>query len=187
MAQAWSSLFLRFMDGLRWNPCTVNDIPELSRLGMQSYWEHYRYLWTGDEYARWYMNLSFGPESLARQMQDPNVAFYFIESNHEPAGLLKLRQGQHWTGKAGDYTELEKIYLVKSSSGKGLGSQVLVQLMQYESEKNTRSIWLKCMDSSLALFFYKKAGFVEVAVERLPYEGFLDTFRNMAVMERKLY
>ncbi|HEV7622057.1 MAG TPA: hypothetical protein VGO09_09995 [Flavisolibacter sp.] len=56
--------------------CSINDVVLLSRIGIQSYREHYMHLWTDNVHAEWYMDLSFSEESLLQQMKEPAAHFF---------------------------------------------------------------------------------------------------------------
>src|SRR5439155_1327583 len=58
-----------------------------------------------------------------------------------------------------DCIELERIYLVRSATGKGHGHKVVEFCFEYARKLNKQLIWLKAMDSSEAVFFYEKLGF----------------------------
>ena len=169
---------------LSFRQCTQADIPLLKSIGYQSYSEHYLYLWTEERFAEWYMSLSFGEESLLKQMNDPKVAFFLIFLDDQPVGQLKINNGVDSYGeeKSG-YLELEKIYLLKKVAGKGIGSWTVNHIIEIAKEMDIKVIWLKSMDSSLSVQFYKKLGFTKTATERLPYEGFKDEYRNIITMQ----
>jgi GNAT superfamily N-acetyltransferase len=57
--------------------------------------------------------------------------------------------------------ELERIYIVKSASGRGFGREAMEFCFDFAKQRNKQVIWLKCMDSSPAHYFYERLGFVQ--------------------------
>jgi GNAT superfamily N-acetyltransferase len=103
--------------------------------------------------------------------------------NKKTAGFIKLNKNKPLPGDAADRSlELERIYLLKEVSGKGIGTQVLNKVINYCKQQSINILWLKSMDSSDSLFFYKKRGFKIIGTERLPFEGFKDEYRNLVTM-----
>lgn len=165
--------------------CTFNDIPDLTVIAERSYRQHYLYLWTDESYAVWYINRSFSPASLQQQMADPSSSFFWVLDNNIRCGFIKLNRN-HALPHAPGGMELERIYLLREFSGRGIGSAVVQQLKTLARERGKTSIWLKSMDSSPSVNFYEKAGFHITGKERLPFEGFRDEYRNMCVMEMEI-
>jgi diamine N-acetyltransferase len=167
--------------------CSAQDISELMKVAHQSYREHYMYLWENEHYAEWYMARSFGEESLAIQMRDTYALFYLIYYRKKPAGFLKLNLNKAMDGgKDSGSLEVERIYLLAALSGKGIGKEAIQFVLKLAGQKNISTLWLKSMDSSPAVGFYKKMGFRTIGHERLPFEGFRDIYRNMYLMQLTL-
>jgi GNAT superfamily N-acetyltransferase len=163
--------------------CSEADINEIRTVAIQSYKEHYLYLWTEYRFAEWYMDRSFSTACLAEQMKDEKALFYLVVVNKKTAGFIKLNKNKPLPGDvAGKSLELERIYLLKEVSGKGIGTQVLNEVINYCKQQGINILWLKSMDSSDSLFFYQKRGFKIIATERLPFEGFKDEYRNLVTM-----
>lgn len=166
-------------------PCFLRDVQHLHDVAMQSYREHYLYLWTTMDHARWYMDRSFSVDSLKQQMQDPGSSFFMVGYGNNHCGFIKINWG-HPVHNHTKSMELERIYLLKQYAGKGIGSAVMEQVLQMGREKGRSLIWLKSMDSSPSIRFYQHCGFRKTGTERLTFEGLHDEFRNMWIMEREL-
>ena len=163
--------------------CNETHIEELKRVAVQSYQEHYLYLWAEPHFAQWFMDKSFSEESLSQQMKEEQVLFYLVVKNGKNAGFIKLNKNKALPGDdAAKSLELERIYLVKEVSGKGLGTAVLNKIIEYCRQQGIEVIWLKSMDSSDSVLFYQKRGFVITASEQLPYEGFKEEYRTILTM-----
>jgi GNAT superfamily N-acetyltransferase len=167
--------------------CSAEDIPAIREVALQSYKEHYLYLWTEQRFAEWYMNKSFSVTSLTEQMKNEEALFYLVTTNGKAIGFIKLNKNKPLPGDdAVNSIELERIYLLKAFSGKGIGTEVLQMIIDKSKEEGKRVLWLKSMDSSDSLFFYQKRGFVQTAKESLPFEGFKDEYRTLVTLRLDL-
>ena len=100
-----------------------------------------------------------------------------------PAGFIKINFNKALEGYAADKSlELERIYLLNEVSGKGIGTEAMHRIIDDAVKTDKELIWLKSMDSSPALNFYQKLGFKKYAVEKLPFDGFKDEYRNIVTM-----
>lgn len=163
--------------------CSVEDIPQLRQLALQSYQEHYMYLWTTEKYAWWYMDISFSEQSLLQQISTPNTTFFIILYNEEPIGFLKLNAYKSPNSTHHDQMlELERIYLLEKVTGKGIGSVTVQMIVNKAKEDHLQAIWLKSMDSSKAVQFYEGMGFRITKTEILPFDGFKDEYRKIHVL-----
>ena len=168
--------------------CIEADIDDLVRVSIQSYSEHYLYLWHDD--GKKYVAGNFNSEVFRQQITDNNVALFLIHENKEspPIGFLKLNIDKAYDDKnEKESMELERIYLIKQVSGKGIGSQVLEFAEQFAREKNKKKIWLKVMDSSItAIEFYSRNGYKIAGEFRLTFPEMKKEFRGMHVMMKPL-
>ena len=160
--------------------CTEKDIPIIIAVALQSYNEHYLHLWYDN--GEWYKQRCFTPEILREEMSDSNAIFYLLYDNDSPVGFLKLNLHK----KLDPYTdadclELERIYIIKAGTGKGIGKQAIQFTLDLARQLKKKFIWLKAMDTSDAIFFYEKIGFKEINTTRLDYDLMKEEFRGMVV------
>ena len=166
-------------------PCSIEDIPALLKVSNQSYRENYRYLWHDN--GEHYIEDNFNSKSFELQLKDKNVALFLVLEDDQPVGFLKLNIDSGYADhNASDTLELERIYLIKSASGRGLGKKVFDFVSTFAQKKNKKCIWLKCMDSGNALKFYKREGYDIITPWRLNLPFVKDEFRGMHVMMKKL-
>jgi GNAT superfamily N-acetyltransferase len=171
--------------GLQLQVCTENEIPTILRVAIQSYREHYTYLWT--DKGENYIASNFTPEILTRELQAKKSHFYVVQLESEPVGFFKLNDEKpSTTFPATDCLELERIYLLQKVAGKGIGKQVLKFVMQVASERNRSIVWLKAMDSSPAKGFYERMGFTGKDTYRLDFPFMKDEHRKIVVMEKSI-
>ena len=69
--------------------CSEKDIPSLVNISIQSYCEHYTYLWNDEGEA--YIAENFSASNFKHQLDDKNVAMFLIyDEEVQPCGFLKL-------------------------------------------------------------------------------------------------
>ena len=166
--------------------CSTAHISTLVDVSIQSYREHYTYLWYDE--GKKYIADNFNSESFKQQLTDANVALFLIyDEKKEAAGFLKLNIDKAYENYESQHTlELERIYLTKRASGKGLGKKVMDFAASFARDKNKKYILLKVMDSSPAVNFYRSAGFEIIGPWRLTFPEMKEEFRGMHVMVKEL-
>lgn len=160
--------------------CTETDIPIIIAVALQSYNEHYLHLWYDN--GEWYKQRCFTPEILREEMSDSNAIFYLLYDNDSPVGFLKLNLHKKlYPYTDADCLELERIYIIKAGTEKGIGKQAIQFTIDLARQLKKKSVWLKAMDTSDAIFFYEKIGFKEINTTRLDYDLMKEEFRGMVV------
>jgi diamine N-acetyltransferase len=173
---------------------------ELSDLCRTIYQEVYPYLWYDNGF--WYMETRYNAHKLLAEITDPDVAYYFIKIQNKAVGHLKLNlnpeadttQNQAYgdsstamykplTGKG---LELERIYLLAETAGKGVGLQVMKKVFEIAHTEHYDYVWLHAMDSAPARGFYEKYGFEICGETTLPFENMKPEFRRMFKMWKKV-
>ena len=172
-------------DKLEIQACTVADASKISEVAIKSYKDYYLYLWNDD--GSWYINRSFLPETLKKEIKNPNARFYSLIAAGETIGFMKLNLQQPLAGTG--YTnamELERIYIVKAFAGKGFGRRAVEFCVQQAMDMNKDIVWLKSMDSSAAIAFYERLGFEECGTFTLDFKLMKPEFRGMKIFMKKL-
>lgn len=158
---------------------------ELSRLAKAIYVEHYLHLWYPGG-AEWYMNEYAYPEAkLQAELADPNNLHYIVyDDKGLPEGYLKLKlrsECDACENKTG--LEIERIYLHKDLTGKGIGRQLMELSEAVARQYDQHFLFLKAMDTSLeAIGFYQKMGYTECGRLVLPFENMKETYRGMVIL-----
>jgi GNAT superfamily N-acetyltransferase len=166
-------------------PCAVDDAKKLSDIALRAYNDYYLYLW--HDGGKWYRNRCFAPYVFEKELKEPNSAFYILKEKGETVGFLKLNIDQplkHY--EQYNCIELERIYLLKSATGKGLGRRVVEFCFDYAKKLHKEIIWLKAMDSSEAVFFYERLGFEHCGTFVLDFTQMKKEFRGMVIMMKRL-
>ncbi|WP_347158525.1 GNAT family N-acetyltransferase [Pontibacter chitinilyticus] len=173
------------MNATRITPCTTGDIYTLQDIAINAYGDHYLYLWFDG--GAWYLERSFSESALRKELADPNAAFFLIHHQQELVGFLKLNINQPFEAyTAEEALELERIYLTKAASGKGIGREAVNFTKAFAKERNKRVIWLKAMDSSRSVDFYEQNGFEKCGTYTLDFEQMKPEYRGMHILQLEL-
>ncbi len=165
---------------MRMIPLTPELISTYNRVGTESYDQHYLHLWTDNDPSE-YINSSFTPEVVTKEMQDLNLRHFLIAKHNTIAGILKLViDAPIGTYSARQAILLEKIYLLKKFSGQGLGEECIRHIIELSVTLGKEILWLDTMQKGKALKFYLQLGF-EIFGERLLH------FSNAIDDERPMY
>lgn len=162
---------------------------ELSALAKAIYVEHYLHLWYPGG-ADWYMNEQAYPEEKLRaEITDPNNLHYIVYDEQEaPQGYLKLRISATLSGYTEkDGLEIERIYLHKAATGKGVGRQLMELSETIARQHQKETLFLKAMDSSQdAIGFYQRMGYTVCGQLVLPFAQMKEVYRGMVILQKTL-
>ena len=174
------------MEDIRIEKLDTGDAGLLSKVALHSYSDHYLHLWHDE--GKWYKEKFFSTERLTEEMTDSNSQFYLAYYHDEAVGFLKLNINAPLEGfETKNALELERIYLNKEVTGKGIGRK-LVQLAVNTAKQNHKNIvWLKAMDTSKgSMAFYEKMGFRIKGTYRLKHHMMKEELRGMVIMVKEL-
>ncbi|GAB3512510.1 GNAT family N-acetyltransferase [Emticicia fontis] len=170
---------------IEYRVCSEEDISQLMKVALQSYVEHYTYLWLDD--GEHYMKNSFSAEQLSSEIRDSNSIFFLVIVDKLPVGFIKLNVDKaidsYHSKKA---LELERIYFLKSAAGKGLGKEALCMIAKFAKDRDKKAIWLKAMKGGAAHGFYQKQGFALIGETILAYPLMKEEHRGMVVMLKEI-
>lgn len=110
-----------------------------------------------------YLERAFNLKQLEKELSNISSEFYFIYSNEEIAGYLKVNINDAQSEKMGnDSLEIERIYIRKKLHKQGLGKYLIKKAIEIAIERNKEKIWLGVWEKNeSAIAFYKKMGFVQ--------------------------
>ncbi len=165
--------------------CSKNDIAELLFISIQSYTDHYTHLW--HDQGEFYIDLNFNRDRLLEELADPNALFYLLYFENSLIGYLKLNADKGFENyQPADALELERIYLIKKATGKGIGKMVIDFVDGFARKKNKKIVWLKAMDSSKSVDFYRKQQFNICSEFYLTFSQMKDEYKRMFVMYKEI-
>jgi len=174
------------MGDIRIEKLDTKDAKLLSEVALHSYSDHYLHLWYDE--GKWYKEKYFSTERLTKEISDPNTQFYLAYYDNEPVGFLKLNINTPLEGfETKNALELERIYLNKEVTGKGIGRKLVELAINVAEQNNKNIIWLKAMDTSEgSIAFYQKRGFSITGTYRLKHNLMKEELRGMVIMVKEL-
>lgn len=181
-----SSSSLQLSEQLHIMRLGVQHVELLMPVAKQAYIEHYEHLW--HDAGKWYLEKSFSAARLTTELADPGAVFFLIMLQNAPVGFIKINiDAPRSDDPDGNGMELERIYIIRSASGKGIGTQLLQLTFRLAKEKQKDYVWLKAMDTSTgAIAFYIKQGFTMCGAFRLDYTAMKEECRGMVIMKKVL-
>lgn len=166
-------------------PITLADLETLSTVATRVYFDHYKHLWYDE--GSWYAHKCFNINQLYEEISDEKNLFFMAIFDKMPVGFLKLRPENQLTEETGNGFEVERIYLTKEVTGKGVGRKLMEFAIEMARQQHKDYIWLKAMDSSQnAIRFYESLGFEICGTSRLDFEQMKTEFLGMVAMKREL-
>ncbi|UUX32776.1 GNAT family N-acetyltransferase [Fundicoccus culcitae] len=132
-----------------------------------------------------YLAANLTVEKLTAELQNPESVFYFFMDDHHPVGFIKINIGAAQSEAMGETSlEVERIYLLKETKGKGFGRTLIEKAEEIARENGKSKIWLGVWEhNQSALRFYERMGYVIVG-EHTFYMG--DDPQKDYVMEKVL-
>ena len=108
-----------------------------------------------------YLEDRFNKNRLEHELNNAQSQFYFARVNSEVVGYLKVNSGEAQTEQVlDDSLEIERIYVLPSFHGKGIGRALMEKALAIAAEQKYRCVWLGVWEkNSGPVEFYKKFGF----------------------------
>lgn len=148
---------------LLFRQCTLEDIYVLRDFSYRTYYETFAHLNNPSD-MKAYLDKSFDIGKLRAELFNANSSFYFLYSDGELSGYLKLDEVPSQTDiNDVQSLEIERIYIAKEFQSKGLGSNLMDQAINIANFRNKLYVWLGVWEKNeKAIRFYKRNGFYEV-------------------------
>lgn len=142
--------------------CTLEDLRKLQEISYETFNETFKHQ-NSPENMKAYLERAFNLKQLEKELSSRFSQFFFVYSNNEVAGYLKVNTNDAQSEEMGDETlEIERIYVKKKFQKLGLGQYLLNKAIEIAVEHNKKTIWLGVWErNENAIAFYKKMGFVQ--------------------------
>ncbi len=139
---------------------SIQEIETLRELALKTFIETYAHKNDPVNFNR-YLKENFNKTKILKEIQNEESFFYFVKWEGEIAGYLKLNTGPAQTDfKDEDSVEIERIYLLKSFQGQGIGKVMIGFAKNFTKEKGKEKLWLGVWNENPdAIAFYKKMSF----------------------------
>lgn len=142
--------------------CTLEDLPVLQKISMETFRDTFQDQNTAEDLQN-YLEKAYNAKQLKIELLNPDSAFYFLFDQNELAGYLKININVAQTESIdADALEVERIYILPSFKGKGLGKTLIQKAIELAQKHHKNKLWLGVWEHNLAgLRFYEKMGFVQ--------------------------
>ena len=145
--------------------CNFEDLGLLQEISVETFNETFTNQ-NSPENMKAYLERAFSLKQLEKELSNISSEFYFIYSNEEIAGYLKVNSNDAQTEIMGnDALEIERIYIRGKLHKQGLGKYLLNTAIEIAIERNKDKIWLGVWEKNeSAITFYKKMDFVQTGI-----------------------
>ncbi|WP_276356722.1 GNAT family N-acetyltransferase [Cohnella caldifontis] len=142
--------------------CTMEDLGLLQEISVETFHDTFKHQ-NSEENMQAYLEKAFNLDQLKKELSNRFSEFYFIYSENEMAGYLKVNAQDAQSEKMGDDSlEIERIYIRSKFHKQGLGKCLIHKAIELAKEKKKTKVWLGVWEKNEgAIGFYKKMGFVE--------------------------
>lgn len=141
--------------------CTIADLIVLQEMSIETYYDTFA-PYNSEKNMTAYLTSAYNERQLAKELNDPNVRFFFVGVEGIPAGYMKVNVGTSQTESLGDDSmEVERLYIRPSYKRQGLGSELLHFAVDLACQERKRAVWLGVWErNEAAQAFYASEGFV---------------------------
>lgn len=139
-----------------------DDIKILQKISIETFTDTFGEQ-NSSENLKNYLEKAFNSKKLLSEIANPFSDFYLIYFAKEPAGYLKLNDGEAQSEKMDEEAlEIERIYIRKKFQRNGLGKFLLNKAIDIAKNQDKKIIWLGVWENNKnAIEFYKKSGFIQ--------------------------
>lgn len=164
--------------------CEEIDLDLLHKIAVQSYNDTYKYLWKDE--GKLYLDRFYKKEFFKEELSASDIFYFLIYEEENAIGFIKLKESAIESYSKSESIELDKLYLLKKYTGKGIGKIIMNFIISFSKEKNASVIWLKVMETSPAKFVYEKSGFVQIDKYNLDYPQIVEEHSSILTMILKI-
>jgi ribosomal protein S18 acetylase RimI-like enzyme len=149
------------MEGLMIRKVRADELEELTVISSRTFDESFAAFNTEEDMAQ-YLSEAFSQEQLASELSNPESAFFFAELDGTVVGYMKTNTGGAQSDdRFPDALQLERIYVLATHQGKGIGQRLLDEAMRMAREARHPTVWLSVWERNPgAIRFYERNGFV---------------------------
>lgn len=165
---------------------SLSNLLELQSICKKAYAQHFGDHWV-DNGLELHLEYQYGTKRLEAELVDKEVDYFFIQQNGLAIGFIKVNYQSSTVLSNLDNSELEKIYILPSFSGKGIGRKAMNQVIKKIRTKRKEMLFLCVIDTNIAaIAFYKKLGFEFHSKTRINAPFFREELKGMDRMVLRL-
>lgn len=156
--------------------CTVSQLTLLREISIETYRDTFTES-NSEALMESYLSSAFNIEKITAEFNHPDSCFYFIYSQDQVAGLLKVNEAGAQTDiKDDDSLEVERLYVRKAFFRKGLGNKLMAFACDLAIQADKSYLWLGVWEKNFrALSFYQNNDFVEIGKHPFDMAGDIQT------------
>ena len=147
---------------------TINDLHILTQISEQTFRDAFENNNTSAENFEGYVKKAFSLAQLKSEIESPDNIFLLVENDDKKAiGYGKLRKDNRRKELLNgvDSIEIERIYATKEYWGKGVGTILMLRMLELTHELNYKYICLAVYEENpKAIRFYERFGFKSVGM-----------------------
>ena len=142
---------------------TLNELAELKALSIKTFTDTFAKDNTPED-LKDYLDQAYTEKKLTSELQNEQSEFYFIYSDDQLAGYLKLNVNDAQTETIEENAlEIERIYIDSGFKRLGLGKMLYNKAIERAKALNKTAIWLGVWERNFsAMKFYHEMGFTQV-------------------------
>jgi ribosomal protein S18 acetylase RimI-like enzyme len=139
---------------------TIEDIASIEEIGSTTFLETYL-VNTPKAAVETFIEKAFDSDTLAEELRNPNIHYYFIYHNDALAGYSKIIfNAPNINIDNQQITKLDRLYVLKEYHGKNIGKQLFQQTIEVSKKEQQNGLWLYVwIENKRAINFYKKNNF----------------------------
>jgi len=140
--------------------CTRNHLPLLSKVARHTFSHAFESQNEAEDFQN-YLNHAFTVQQMAKEMATVGTVFFLVYRNDTLCGYFKVNSNAAQTDiKRADSMELERIYVMASVQGQGIGTKIIAHVMGMAQADKKRFLWLGVWERNKeAIKLYQRLGF----------------------------
>jgi GNAT superfamily N-acetyltransferase len=149
-------------------PCKPGDEKALSLVAQATILETYTGITKGEDLTK-YVTAELSETDFARMLADSRIRAWIAETvaGNCPVGYALAVADED--AKSFSSFELKRLYLFYRFHGKGLGRELLEDVLSFARKMKSKRIWLQVHEANNhAIEFYKRAGFIQTGTDLFP-------------------
>ncbi|WP_350284169.1 GNAT family N-acetyltransferase [uncultured Croceitalea sp.] len=148
--------------------CELEDLEVLAKISRKTFAKAFEADNHPDDF-KVYLDKAFSRAKLKDELLHQHTVFYFVLHKGRTIGYFKVNEFDAQSEfQESEGLELERIYVISESQGKGFGLQIVDEVFQIAIEKAKRYVWLGVWQQNPgAVRFYEAYGFVKTGTH--PY------------------
>ena len=145
---------------INFRPCKIDGLPQLQSLSVTTFSDAFASQNNPSDFQI-YLEKAFSLQQLELELANPNTFFFFVENHDTIIGYFKLNVNEaQMELKEALGMELERIYILASFQGKGIGSKILQFIEQLARDYGKHYLWLGVWEQNIeAIRFYERHGY----------------------------